>query len=128
MEFALNTLWVLLTPHLPVQPGGEHTDDSRVPVDGEHLLVRQHRLLAEDGVHNGSIVGIHVIVCICGRDLHHRGSWKHQRRGRCSEAALGGLVNTVQLSSVQNVEGEALGMLPDYGSSILKFPNFLPKS
>ena len=64
--FALNTLWILLTPDLPVQPGGEHTDDARVPVDGEHFVVWQHRLLAEDGVSNGSVVGVHIIVCVCG--------------------------------------------------------------
>lgn len=61
--------------HLPVEATGNHTEGASGPVDGEHLGMRLPWLLAEDGVGDDTIVGLHCIICIRGCHLHDGGAW-----------------------------------------------------
>lgn len=102
---------------LTIQPSSEHTNDSCVPVDGEHFVMRQHRLLAGDAVSDGGVVGVHFVIRVRSRDLHHGGSWKCGRKERFRRAAFQSLVSTPTLNSILNVKGGGPGTVPCHGSS-----------
>lgn len=108
---------VVFPSDLTIQPSSEHANDSCVPVDGEHFVMRQHRLLADDAVSDGGVVGVHFIICVGSRDLHHGGSWKCGRKERFRQAALQSLVSTPMLNSVPNVKDGSSGTVPCHGSS-----------